>query len=274
MASERTQSHEAETSPPPLEYCAVPLDLALDDSFYVDYMRTSLEDIGQKVDAAMELAYEKGWVVSEDIGRTLREVLLQSLLDSQAIRIDRNRKSHVSKLLGPDDGRARKAVFGTATPLELLSLLEDHPELDSVELAKLFHPLDASASNVMGADVTATIVGIGEAVEHGLPRYKLKSVIPELPVATVLRKQVVSDYTIAARRIQVVRREAFLVRGDDEIHDFDPLISRKIRNDQRFPELAQKIEGYYPELQALPDLRWLQPIASSYYAKYVELDAV
>lgn len=38
------------------------------------------------------------------------------------------------------DERVIRAHEGTARPLELLSILEDYPKIETIELAKLSHP--------------------------------------------------------------------------------------------------------------------------------------
>jgi len=167
------------------------------------------------------------------------------------------------------DERHERALRGEAMPLELLSLLEDFPELQSIELAKLSHPLDAAASKEMAVEVDQAIIALGEEVAPAAPYYKPKGLAPILPAATVLRKQVVADYATEKGRIQVLRRETLLVRGDKEVRGFDPDLPEFIRDDVLFGELAEKIERYSGAFDTLPDLRWLQPLATSYYAKYV-----
>lgn len=118
----------------------------------------------------------------------------------------------------------------------------------------------------MDAEIYKAIELLGEQVTLGEPRYKRKAVRADIPAAVMLRKQAISEHDTAQGRIQIVSRQAFLARGDAEAQII-PFLDRKIRNPERIRELGHKIETYLPGIHE--DLRWLQPIATSYYAKYL-----
>ena len=161
--------------------------------------------------------------------------------------------------------------------MDLLSVLRDYPGLQSIELAKLSHPLDICATEAMDHDVCQTIMYLGGKIELGEPRYKPKTPDQVIPALTVLRKQKVGELLTRHGEIDVIRRQAFLVRGDYEAHavtdnlDLGQLIIGYALEpkDMYFQPIAQKMEGYIPHLKNHENLKWLQPIATSYYAKYV-----
>jgi hypothetical protein len=252
-----------------LDYGAVPLDpyRATDPRDFRSYETASMERISDKLTHAMLVAIENEWVIDEELILDLDDHLNISLLDSQKRRIDKN----AVPLVGVEatDPRIIDAKNGVASPSDLLGILIDYPGIGSLELAKLSHPLDAQAPRDMDVAVLNAIEGTGGQIKFDDPRYKAKTVLHELPAATILRKQLVGEYEGANGRIEIVSRKALLVRGDHEARELDPLLDRKIRNPERFDELTRKIESYLPYQENHPYLRWLQPIATSYYAKYV-----
>jgi hypothetical protein len=203
------------------------------------------------------------------LAKRLYDFMEVSLYDSQMRRIDLNPTLLLDGVIDDEDLRVIHAKNGTATPSDLLSLLVDYPNLESLELAKLSHPLDSRATVPMVESVSGALVAQGGDLLHDeKARYKLKRLDPTIPAAIVLRKQVISRQDVVHGIIEVVQRQSFLVRGDEGVSP-DEYLSRKIKNPDRIAELEEKIESYVPDLDKLPGLRWLQPQATSYYAKYV-----
>jgi hypothetical protein len=271
--------HEVAASPSErLEYGAVPLDP--DHVCDVDgrpYGITSLERITEKLEIAMAKAKANGWVESDDLMREYHAMLEVSLYDSQVRRMLEN---GLSSKVDLNDPEVTRALNGFAGPGELLGLLDKYPGLESIELAKLSHPLDAVATAEMDIAVADAIDTAGGELAFEVPRYKLKTVRSDLPAVTILRKQIVGS---TAQGIQIVSKKAFLVRGDHEVRRSTDgrYIDRKVRNSfgydeeghvkegTRFGELTQELESELLRLHEYPYLNWLQPIATSYYAKYL-----
>lgn len=200
-----------------------------------------------------------------------------------------------------DDERVKRALAGTSHPSELFDVLSDYPEITSVELAKLSHPFDPLATSAMdqhiqqvidAASMREPIVApkarkmheheleseelpakytINGAPHEILPSYKMKRrvVSDDFTAAIVVRKLPIAERDTPNGTVQIVRRSSFAVRGDEMARELDPLLDRKIKNNDRFGELCEKVEAYLPHLELAPELCWLQPTATSYYAKYL-----
>lgn len=254
-----------------LGYAAVPLDLRTNERTDT-YRMESLGRIRQGLTAAVECALEHEWVRSEHLANELAKLVDRSLTESHERRIFFNRrydKAPLGNVVDMSDDRVARAVRGEASPVDLLSMLQDYPTLGSIELAKLSHPLDVSATIPMDADIFHTLEKFDAHEDPGEPRHKLKSYDLDIPAMTMLRKQAVGSFATSIGDIQVVRRQEMLIRGDNEARELDPLLDRKIRNPNRLPEVIQKMEAYLLHAAAHPDLQWLQPITTSYYAKYL-----
>src|SRR5687768_6339349 len=195
-------------------YAAVPLDLRANR--LEQYRRESLVRIRKGLAIAVETAMEFGWVDSHELVGQLTDVLDRSLTESHEKRIFLNRRydtENLASTVDVEDERVKHAMQGEASPLELLDILADYPLLGSLEVAKLSHPLDFEATHEMDDDVRTSLVKLGGRVEPADPVYKPKSYINELPAMTLLRKQSVGNFDISRGRIEVVRRQSFLVRG-------------------------------------------------------------
>jgi hypothetical protein len=253
---------------PLTDYAAVPLDLSVDDEHYCPYTRDSLDRINRRVNDAFDNAARNGWVSSleSELAKQLKLLVQESLVTSHRERIERNRTNDAARFIDMNDPAVERAMKGVATPLELLYVLEEYPKIETVELAKLSHPLDASATRTMNEAMRTALITLGEDVDLGEPRYKRKSSREDIPAVVVLRKQPISEYDTKHGRIQVVQRAAYLTRGDEEAA-VSPFLDRKIRNPERIKELGQKVEAYLPHIHE--NFKWLQPIATSYYAKYL-----
>lgn len=239
------------------------------------YFAASVLRINNRIDAAMGAAVqEHDWVESPELSQDLRNLIETSLYDSHRRRMEFNPGVLDSGVVDMDDARIESAKNGTATPFNLLGLLIDYPKLGSLELAKLSHPLDSTATEEMDAEVRYALACKGFEFIDTPGRYKTKTTRPHIPAVTILRKQTVAELDLPDGLLQVVQRKAFLVRGDDEARkDNDTHLDRLVRNTDRHEELYEKIEGWYPYAQELSQewdrsRKWLQPLATSYYAKY------
>ena len=275
----RSEIHPEITHEPPrrLPYGAVPLNpnRATDPYGAGLYAVASIRRIREKLDDAMLEARATGWVGDPKLRASLDELLETSLFSSHRARMDHNMRplEALADLEDPDVQRARE---GLATPRELIDILVRYPALGSLELAKLSHPLDASATRDMDIDVCEAVLSAGGEIVLEESRYKSKTVKPEIPAMTVLRKQQIAKLVTEHGAIHVVTRKSFLVRGDKEARPYDRGLGIEIARGNRISPIARKIEGCLQEARiyndpSIPaDLQWLQPIATSYYAKYVK----
>jgi hypothetical protein len=272
---EKLYTSEASPKTPQLDYAAVPLDpwRATEIGGSRNYEQASCGRIDSKVTEAMDIAVSKGWVKAPELEKTLRKFLTESLYDSLTRRIDLNAMASSNDSIGDSDPRMIRAKAGLAAPAELMTLLIDYPNLHSIEIAMLSHPLNARATEAMDTDVKGVFANLENSTALPLmPRYKMKRIESTIPAGIVLRKQALHNIETAAGTIQIVQRKSFLVRGDKDA-GFD-VIDRMIEHKERFGELSQKIEGYLPYFNLDPNeypmLKWLQPTATSYYAKYLD----
>jgi hypothetical protein len=274
-----SQSRERQLSATP-DYLAVPLDLPISDpQERVDYNRDSLGRIQKALAGAVEHALAMGWIedteadTADNNGKGLTQrvsnLIDLSLTQSHVTRLFLNR--HFDEVFDatPEDPRILKAAKGTAEPVDLMELLVDYPALYSVELAKLSHPLDGSATTAMDGAVRDAILAQGGELLNTSPKFKPKTRELSIPAMTVLRKRKVGHVAAKAGEISIVSRQAFLVRGDMAARDEAPYIDRKIKNEDRFDELKKVVEMEVPGLTEAAAVKWLQPIATSYYAKYL-----
>lgn len=264
-----TPQFEIESRPAQLEYAAVPLDpwnVCYPGEAPKNYVEGSLDHIDDKVQEAVAEAVTQGRI-SRDFAAEVKEFMKQSLYESQMYRIDLNTKDWSREILDETDERVQRAFAGTATPDELLSILADCPELGSIELAKLSHPLKPEDSLPMSADVEALLLTRGAAILDEPAYYKGKLKDPEIPARVLLRKQPIADYMTEHGVIRVMRRESLVVHGKDETNE-DVYFNRMIKNPERLGELIEKVDGAYDYLGVIP-IKWLHPLATTYYAKYL-----
>lgn len=248
-------------------YAAVPLDLRANRQ--ESYRAESLDRIRNTLAVAASNAMENGWAKSPELAERLIGIIDRSLVESHEKRLLLNRHYN-TELLGETvdmtDERIIRAMNGEASPRDLLEALKDYPALKSLELAKLSHPLNPEATTAMDRDMRATLGELGVAIAYSTPVYKPKSYHDDLPALTILRKQPIGTLSIPEGQIEIVRRQSFLVRGDDEAREKDPYLDRKIRNRDRFNEIAQKIERYLPHIRLHPYVSVYSSIATSYFA--------
>lgn len=269
---------ETKSEPPRrLPYAAVPLNpnKAADPYGEGLYTVASIRRIREKLDDAMRYARLTGWVGDPELCKSLDELLEASLFSSHRDRIDHNMRP-LETLADVEDPDMRDAQEGLATPRQLINLLIRYPALGSLELAKLSHPLDAAATYEMDVDVCEAVLAAGGDIVLEGPRYKPKTARPDIPAMTFLRKQQIAKLATEHGTIHVVTRKSYLVRGDKEARKYDPGLGLEIIRGVRLAPIGRKIEGclqearIYGDASIQADLQWLQPIATSYYAKYVK----
>ena len=229
------------------------------DGWYYDASRHSIE----------RLAAEKMREYT-DVEPSLRDRLgafaLESLLATHTKRIDRNHNSfEVLEQIEHPCENLRFAYEGLARPDELLSVLEYHPDIKSLELAKLSHPFDYDATREMD-QVLMDLLRAKSALMLTYPaRFKKPRVDLDMPAAILSRKRDVGSLDTKHGEIRVVRRETLLVRA----HSTDnKVIKRLIKNEDRFDELTEMVEDSFSGNVMIPP-HVVQPMATSYYAKYL-----
>lgn len=259
-------------SPVRLEYGAVPLDpwkAHNIEDMYEPYVAASSRHIRDKTVKAVYEGVNEGWVQSIALALELSDLIELSLHDSQMMRIRRNPVATLDNVTDKDDSRVIRAKQGTAAPTELLSILIENPELHSIELAKLSHPLDAKATGVMDEDVYRTLAPWFDMVDTPASYYKKKTLRADIPAVTILQKTPIARRETPNGVLWVVRRKAFLVRGDDETDADDPFLGRKVKNEERYEnELFPKIDARLRLGDQIPEEKWLQPLSTSYYVHY------
>lgn len=272
-------SHPEKLQDARLEYGAVPL---LPEA---DYATEANKGIMQKLQLSIAAEFDKGNIEHYETLGALYDLMESALYQSQQARIERNPTRQFKEILVNFEDQKRMADEigvpfeinpaiervrdGVATPADLLALLVQFPELGSIELAKLSHPFDYGVAKEMDRDVYATLDLAGATMLTGNDaRYKRKGVSKTVPAAIVLRKQTIAELLTDDGVIQVTQRRGFVARGDEGV-SADVYLQRKVRSADRFDELSEKIEGYVEYEGQIPEPRWLQPLATSYYARFI-----
>ena len=251
-----------------LPYGAVPLDpwKALHPENGMPYYNTSLDRIAMMAGSAVEAAIGDGRLRNPDTAASMHDLLLVSLIDAHTRRLLHNSHANLEDVASIAERVTFEAALeGTARPDELYDLLRAHPEMGSIELAKLTHPFDFTGSAEMDGVVRELLAHRIEPVEEK-PRFKVKRVDPNLPALIVVRKQVVGAELLDDGFIELIERRSLLVRGDDEATAQVPYVDRMIKNPERRDELTDRIESQLPD--ADNSTVWLQPTTTSYYACY------
>lgn len=209
------------------------------------------------------------WFKNEPRAHQLYEFMKVSLRDSQNRRIEMNGRVNVRDMAEITDDRMMRALEGTATPADLFTLLADMPELGSLELAKLSHPFDFEAPKTMDEELDELMLTVDGRLLGTGPRYKMKRVDGTIPAAMLLRKQDLMDYQMDEyHALRIVQRRGLMVfQGagkEDELY-FD----RLVKNPKNHHALFAMVEGYIGNDASRQKYGWVQPQATSYYAKYV-----
>ena len=248
-----------------LPYGAVPLDpwRARTDHTNNLYSIASIARIEKTLRHTM---VDQDWFRHDERAHAIHALMRDSLLGSHFARIDRNRGFAVD--MDAADPRVDFAQKGSATPEELFTLLVDYPEIASLELAKLSHPFDFAATNEMDRAMDDLMLGVEGELLDSEPRYKLKRMNPGVPAGIVLRKQDLMDFPTENGMIRIVQRRGMLVFDGNGMDD--PHFDRLLKNPKNERALMAKIEWYLYENPKGEPYGWVQPQATSYYAKYVK----
>lgn len=255
-----------------LPYGAVPLApwQAVHPETGALYYNSSLNRIADLTDEAIQIAMEDGRLQDPTISHSVHELLQGSLMDAHTRRILHNSHANldeIAKVANPVMFEA--ALQGVARPDELYDLLRQHPEMGSIELAKLTHPFNFAGSEQMDQVVRGMLSPRAELVDEA-PRYKVKRVDPTLPAAILVRKRVIAAELLNDGFIEVIERRSLLVRGDAEAIEEVPYVDRMVKNPARRDELTERIEA---ELKSDDtSIAWLQPTTTSYYACFHKVD--
>ncbi len=278
-----------------LPYGAVPLDPWRANFYHPaqPYVNSSMRGIYKKLQATM---VEQDWFRHDGRSYQLHKLMEESLRHSHLTRIEKNADIDLSLIEGLDHPLLEYAKTGTATPEELFTLLVDRPALGSLELAKLSHPFDLEASHEMDEAMVDLILALASENEEpdkanftstgqildDKPRYKVKRVDAKLPAAVVLRKQDLMDFPVDewGAKVRMVWRQGFLVFNGEGVEDgahFEHLLTgfkNPKFNALRNEALGARIEEYVEKHPLGRPYGWVQPQASSYYAKYIPVKPV
>lgn len=250
-----------------LEYGAVPLRpwQAIYPGTEVSYFEASRQHLEEK---AQQAVTESPYLRDEERVQ-FGKFLTESLLATHANRVDYNHDSFetLNNLDDPCEN-LQYAYDGLATPRELTDILRTHPEIRALELAKLSHPLDFAATRAMDDEIIKTLENNNAKTLTTDTRYKRKRLRDDIPALIVVRKTELGDIAVDNGVIRVTQRQSLLVRGD--VQPENVALARMVKNEQRFDELIEQIETYLRPENFDPSNQFVQPAATSYYAKYLE----
>lgn len=261
------RSHSIEEHPRTrLPYGAVPLRpwqavYPGSDENYFNASRQHIEAVAQHAMSTETLPEMN----KQEIG----ELLMMSLLATHANRMDYNHDSfYALNSIDDPSQELQHAYDGLATPDELMDVLQEYPGIKALELAKLSHPLDFTAVHEMDQALCIMLYAYDAQPVMTPIRYKRKRVQADIPAAIVTRKTELGDIATGHGTIRVTRRQSLLVRGDT--HPEDVTYERKVRNEERFDELVTCLERHFAPDSFDPGDQFVQPAATSYYAKYLD----
>lgn len=229
------------------------------------YVAGSAKRIERRLTHAM---IDGEWFKNVPQAHELFELMRTSLIDSQNRRIDMNGRAKIQDLVPESDERLQRALDGTASPAELFTLLADTPEIGSLELAKLSHPFDFAASDTMSGELDELMLASGGELLDTEPRYKLKRVDESIPAGILLRKQDLMDFAVETGVVRIVQRQGFLVYQGEGKED-EPHFDRLLKNEKNHRALFAMTESYIADPPKNHRYGWVQPQATSYYAKFL-----
>lgn len=269
-----------DTDPTPrqrLPYGAVPLD-PWGASFYHEqqtYFDSSIQRIQRKLITTM---VDQDWFRDGQKAYLLHELMRASLIHSHYTRIDKNARIDLGVVSESDDSRLDDARAGIASPDELFTILADYPQLGSLELAKLSHPFDFEESREMDDTMVDLMLLSGGKLLDDDPTYRVKRIDPNLPAAIVLRKQNLMDFYLNDYdKVRIVQRQGFLVfegEGLDDDFNLELFLKRSSYASIRDTAIGARVESHLREHPKGQPHGWVQPQASSYYAKYIPVAPV
>lgn len=249
-----------------LEYSAVPLaPWNAAESNHVDnlYSIASMARIERKLVRTM---VDQEWFKNEPLAHEVYELMKISLIDSQFQRLSRNSRLSREEMVAMHDERADHAMAGVATPEEIFTFIADRPDvLETGELGKISHPCDYTAAQDLKTEIDTLRESLGVEPLSGDPRYKVKRVAK--PMAAILRKQDLFDFPVEDGLIRVVQREGFIVFPGEGMRE-NPYFERLL-NPDNLPKLATAVEDYLDSDPRYIKYGWVQPQATSVYAKFI-----
>lgn len=255
-----------------LPYGAVPLE-PWGATFYhraQPYWNSSMNSIYRKLQTTM---VDQDWFRHDSRSYHLHDLMEVSLRESHQARVKHNADVDLGVISKPDDPRLEYAKTGIATPAELFTLLADNTQLGSLELAKLSHPFDFEATREMDEAIEDLMLSVEGEILDANPRYKVKRTDSRLPAAVVLRKQDMMDFPVDewGGKVRIVRRQGFLVFDGEDAQGW-PQLEHLVRpkfEANRDAIIGARVEPYLGEHPHGRPYGWVQPQASSYYAKYI-----
>jgi hypothetical protein len=270
MPREKLTTHALRTDGR-LEHGAVPLDpwRATHAPGVPDWQNLYVSGSATRIERRLTRNMVEGeWFKHVPQAHQLFEMMRESLIDSQNRRIDMNSRAQMKDISPEGDERVVRALEGTATPEELFTLLVDMPEIGSLELAKLSHPFDFGATDTMDRQMDdLMLTSEGELLDED-PRYKLKRVNQDIPAGIILRKQDLMDFPITDGVVRIVQRRGFLVfQGEGK--ENEPHFDRLLKNPKNHRALFAMTESTINDSPGVRPFGWVQPQATSYYAKFV-----
>jgi len=164
------------------------------------------------------------------------------------------------------------AEMGLATPEELLSIVIDNPEQESIELAKQSHPFrsDPDATRAMNDAMMNLLQKYQPQLVEGdwNMRTKRKGINPDIPSAIVVTKSLLGTIGLEnGDKIEIIQRQGNFIRGDEAVSGLtDPPMDRLIKNPDRVLELLHLVDRTIYERQTPP---WLISMTTSMYARRI-----
>jgi len=248
------------------------------------YMNAAVETIDEIVADASRYA-EK-----HDVPDHVNALVWPSLMGALMKRFENNSGKHLLPGRSTEVvSHFAKAELGASTPRELIALLDEAPELEGVELAKISHPYEWHATREMDELVADAILGYGISPleDDATPRYYFtRADNPNDPKSiVVIRKEPVGVLADTKNKVKIMKRNSYIV---DLSH---PLLQRDygqvyeefiewldiVKEDKNLRKAVQgggKLRYDEPKLAAASETalefdahnEYLYPTTSSYYA--------
>lgn len=241
------------------------------------YAPKSLKNVDRIVKGNYLRAIKEGTLQAADTEtlEKLFHMVHASVMLAQTERMEHHHRHSVESLPIVRTVEVIAAEMGLATPTELLTILMDNPNLESIELAKQTHPFVSNDTRGMKR-------AVGEALSpyrnnlvanNWQVRTKVKGINEDLPAAIVVTKRPIATIDLGnGEFIEVIERLGNLARGDEMVKNMThPPIDRLIRNRDhrrgdkkaRHPELANLVTDAVRNWQSPP---WLVDMTTSIYA--------
>ena len=266
-----------------------------------NYLSIASDRVGRRFEENFNRAVRTGWITKEqnpsDIRglvektETLRHTIERYVYDPLIMSLYRNDMYNAADRVDMTQPDIQLVAAGLASPDEVIGMLEAYPEVISAEVAKESHPLHFEGARDMNDDISKVLTdrlmsiadypGLSQYVrtrlsefsnqnyDSNLEVYKKIHTDINIPVSVVERKKIVGYKEINDEPFVVAQRLRLLVRGDADAVDPGLYLNRDIKMDNRQDRLFSMIRSKMPFVKdGDENLRWLQPIATSYYAYY------